>query len=358
MSHQILKDRAARVGLLKTVLTAGAILAVVIAPLMLSAYVNFQLSMIAVFAVAILGLNVLMGYAGQISLGQSAFVGLGAYVTGFGIQRGWSPVIVFLLACAIPAVVGLIVAIPAARLKGYAIAMVTISLPIIGIPLVKRFPEITGGTFGLTVSWMTSPEWTGLDDDQWRFYVIVAIAALLFVLARNLVRGRVGRAFAIVRDNEAVATSMGVSSYRYKVIAFTIAALYGGAAGFLYLVAVQFVSPESLSFVVSINLLAALVIGGTASVLGSLIGGVFYVLIPYLAGQVNSTQTAIFSGAALLVVLFIVPGGLITVPSTVKRLVAKYRATRNRGVPPGAHTQAGHYLEGGTHNDVGFSVQP
>lgn len=305
------------------------VVAIVIAPLVFSPYVNFQLAMVAVFAVAILGLNVVMGYAGQISLGQSAFVGLGAYITAYGVQHGWPILVVFVLACVVPAVVGLLVALPAARLRGYALAIVTLSLPIIAIPLAKRFPEVTGGSNGMTVSWMKSPGWSGLADDQWRFYVIIGIAAVFFLLARNLVRGRIGRAFAIVRDNEAVATSMGVSNYRYKVLAFTIASLFGGVSGFLYLVAVQFTSPETLSFAVSINLLAAMIIGGTASIAGSLIGGGFYVLIPFLAGQVNSSQTAIYSGAALLIVLFIVPGGLITVPRLIKRLLTK-RSRRAR----------------------------
>jgi branched-chain amino acid transport system permease protein len=309
--------------------------AIVVAPLLLSPYLNFQLSMVAVYAVAILGLNIVMGYAGQISLGQSAFVGLGAYITAYGVREGWPIVVTFVLACLIPAAVGLLVALPAARLRGYAIAIVTLSLPIIAIPLAKRFPDFTGGSNGMTVNFMNAPAWSGLADDQWRFYVIVIISAVFFLFARNLVNGRMGRAFAIVRDNEAVATSMGVSSYRYKVLAFTIASLYGGLAGFLYLIAVQFTSPETLSFVMAINLLAAMVIGGTASIIGSLIGGVFFVAVPFLAGQVNSSQTAIFSGAALLVVLFIVPGGLITVPRVIKQLFSK-RQNQSRPTPDDA----------------------
>lgn len=314
----------------KRIVVGAGLVVFAITPLVMSPYINFQLSMVVVFAVAILGLNILMGYAGQISLGQSAFVGLGAYVTAFGVQRGWPLIFVFLLACIIPAVLGFLVAIPAARLRGYAIAMVTISLPIIGIPLVKRLPEVTGGTFGLTVNWMNAPTWTGLDDDQWRLYFIAAIGIGLFFLGHNLVRGRIGRALAIVRDNEAVAASIGVSSYRYKVMAFTVASFYGGAAGFLYLAAVQFVSPESLSFVISINLLAALVIGGTASIVGSIIGGAFYVLVPFLAGQINSSQTSIFSGAALLIVLFLVPGGLITMPKVLSRQKKKWTEKQKR----------------------------
>ncbi|WP_344784404.1 branched-chain amino acid ABC transporter permease [Microbacterium kribbense] len=309
---------------------------VAVAPLVSSPYVNFQLTMIAVFALAILGLNIVMGYAGQISLGQSAFVGLGAYITAFGVSNHWPIVLTFILVCFISAVVGLVVALPALRLRGHALAIVTLALPIIAIPLARRFPEVTGGSNGMTVNWLDAPAWTGLAVDQWRYYVIVIITAVFFLFAHNLVTGRVGRAFAIVRDNEAVATSMGISSYRYKVIAFALSALYGGVAGFLYLGAVQFTSPETLNFVIAINLVAALVIGGTGSITGSLIGGAFYVVVPILAGQVNSSQTAIFSGAALLIVLLIVPGGLVTVPSVIRQSMKKRSGRPKPGGADGA----------------------
>ncbi|MEO7124114.1 MAG: branched-chain amino acid ABC transporter permease [Lacisediminihabitans sp.] len=314
---------------LRLVVYLAVAIVVIVAPLMLSPYMNFQLSMVAVFAVAILGLNIIMGYTGQISLGQSAFVGLGAYMTAYGVLSGWPIVVTFLLACLVPAAVGFLVALPAVRLRGHALAVVTLGLPIIALPLARRFPDFTGGSNGKTVDWMNAPAWSGLAVDQWRYYVIIIIAAIFFLFARNLVTGRIGRAFTIVRENEAVATSMGISSYRYKVLAFTISSLYGGAAGFLYLGAVQFTSPETSSFLVAINILAAMVIGGSGSIAGSLIGGAFYVTVPFLAGQVNSSQTAIFSGAALLIVLLIVPGGLVTVPRAIRQLLAKRTARAN-----------------------------
>lgn len=304
------------------------------APLFLSPYVNFQLSMVAVFAVAVLGLNIVMGFAGQISLSQSAFMGLGAYVAGYGALHQWPVVVTFVLSCLIPAAVGLIIALPIAGLRGYAFAMVTLGLPLIAIPLAIRLKDFTGGSYGMTVDWMHAPGWSGLADDQWRFYVIVIIAAVFFILARNLVGGRIGRAFEIVRDNESVATSMGISSYRYKVLAFTISALYGGLAGFLYLIAVQFMSTQALSFVIAINLLAAMVIGGSASIVGSIIGGAFYVVVPYLSGLVDASQTAMYSGLALLIVLFVVPGGLVTLPQVLRRLRARrfgHRKESERG---------------------------
>lgn len=302
------------------VLVVAAIL-VVAAPLMSSPYINYLLAMIGVYGVAILGLNVIMGWTGQVSLGQSFFIGLGAYTAAYGVQNDWPIILTFLAACIGPAVVGLLVALAAARLKGLALAMVTITLPIVGIPLAKRFSDITGGSDGMTVNFAAAPEWTGLADDQWRYYIVALIAVACFVVVHNLTRGRYGRAFAIVRDNSSVATSMGVSSYRYKVLAFTVASLLGGCSGFLYMVVVQFTSPETMNFGVSINLVAAMVIGGSASILGSLLGGVYYVLVPYIAGQIGGGSGAsIASGVILLVVLFILPGGLVSAPKKLRAL--------------------------------------
>jgi branched-chain amino acid transport system permease protein len=332
----LLRSRWGRIGGL-------VVLAVVLVvlPLISSPYLNYQLSSIAVFAVALLGLNVVMGYTGQVSLGQSAFLGLGAYVAGFGALNKWPLLLTFVLCCLIPAIVGMLVALAAARLRGLALAMVTLALPIIGTPLAKRLSGITGGSQGLTVSWLAPPDWSGLADDQWRYYVVVVIAVVLFVLTRNLVHGRIGRRFAIVKDNEAVALSMGISPYRTKVMAFTIASLLGGAAGFLYLVIVQYTSPETLSFGTSINLVAAMVIGGSASIPGTVLGAIYYVLVPVLAGQVNSSQTALISGAVLLVVLFVLPGGLVTLPRRIRQLRRSRRATDHVAAPTDVDASGG-----------------
>jgi branched-chain amino acid transport system permease protein len=307
--------------IVKLVVLVVGLIVLALVPLSATPYDNYQLSLVAAFAVAILGLNIVSGYAGQISLGQSAFLGLGAFVTAYGVGHGWPVVLTFVAACLVPAALGLLVAVPAVRLRGNALAIVTIILPIIAIPLAKRFEGFTGGSDGVNVDWAHAPAWSGLADDQWRYYVVVVLAGLLFLLGRNIVNGRIGRAFAVVRTNEAVAASMGISAHRYKVLAFTVASFYGGAAGFLYLVAVQYTSPELLSFLVTVNMLAALVIGGFMSIWGSLIAGFFYVYVPTIAGSVDASRTSIFYGAALLLVLFIVPGGLVGGITRLGRLV-------------------------------------
>lgn len=306
----------------------------VVAPLQLSEFTNQTLARVGVFAVAVLGLNVVMGYTGQVSLGHIFFLGLGAYITAYGVTNGWNIILVFVVACLGPAVVGLLVALAAARLGGLAIAMVTIALPIVGVPLAKRLSDVTGGSEGLSAAFATAPAGTGLYDDQWQLYLVLLIGGIVFVLTRNLVRGKYGRAFAIVKGNENVASSMGISPYRYKVLAFTIASLIGGVSGFLYMLVVQFTSPETLSFGHSIELVAAMVIGGSASIVGSVLGGAFYVLVPQLSNLVDPNLTALLQGAVLLIVLFLLPGGLVSLPRALARGRRRSRAGRGPAAPP------------------------
>lgn len=304
---------------------------VFVAPLVLPIPVNQTLARVGVFAVAVLGLNVIMGYTGQVSLGQIFFLGLGAYVTAYGVNSGWNIGLVFVATVLICGVTGLVVALAAARLGGLAIAMVTIALPIIGVPLAKRLSEYTGGSQGTSARFSSAPDWSGLANDQWQYYLVLIIGGVTFLLVHNLVRGKYGRAFRIVKENEAVAGAMGISPYRYKVLAFTIASMVGGVSGFLYMVVVQYTSPETLAFHHSISLLAAMVVGGAGSIVGSLIGGVYYVLVPNFTNDVAPTLTSLIQGAILLVVLFVLPGGIASLPRVLRRWTGRSssRATPN-----------------------------
>lgn len=329
------------------------IAALVLLPLALPEFANQTVARIGVFAVAVLGLNVVMGYTGQVSLGQIFFVGFGAYVTAYGVQHDWNIVLTFVAAVVLPGVVGLLIALAAARLGGLAIAMVTIALPIVGVPLAKRLSEFTGGSQGISARFTNAPEWTGLYNDQWQLYIVILIGGIVFLLTRNLVRGKYGRAFAIVKENEAVASSMGISPYRYKVLAFTVASLIGGVSGFLYMVVVQYTSPETMSFGHSIQLLAAMVIGGAGSIVGSLLGGAYYVLAPQLTNAIDANLTAVLQGALLLLVLFLLPGGLASLPARLRRL--RRRSRRHEGAGGSPDTPRGsasaHDAAEGTHTE-------
>ncbi|GAB3618261.1 hypothetical protein GCM10027416_28180 [Okibacterium endophyticum] len=314
----------------------GVVVAVVLlaVPFVFGSDITQGLARVGVFAVAVLGLNVIMGYTGQVSLGQIFFLGLGAYVTAYGVENDWNILTVFLLAFIVPGVAGLIVALAAARLGGLAIAMVTIALPIIGVPLAKRLSDFTGGSQGVSARFSAAPDWSGLANDQWQYLIVLLVSAAVFLLVRNLVSGKFGRALAIVKENEAVASSMGISPYRYKVMAFTIASMVGGVSGFLYMVVVQYTSPETMSFGHSISLLASMVIGGAGSIIGSLIGGAYYVLVPDVINQVAPTMTAVIQGVTLLVVLFVLPGGIVSLPRAIRRLFSRRRGRNGASQTP------------------------
>ncbi len=314
----------------------------IVLPIVADPFTNQTIARVLVFSVAVLGLNIVMGYSGQVSLGQVFFVGLGAYAAAITIESDWGEslqpdllvivlVVAFVLAIIVPGVIGLIVALAAVRLRGLALALVTLALPILGVPLLKRVSDITGGSEGMSARFIPRQD-SFPYQDQIQYYIILGVAAVMFALAYFLVRGKYGRAFAIVKENEAIAASMGISPYRYKVLAFTIAAVYGGAAGFLYIVAIQFVSPDIMGFGHSIELVIATIVGGSGSIVGSLLGGAFYVLVPQLTNAVAPGTTTIVQGIVILLVLFVLPGGLASLPRVIRR------ASRRRG---GQHVGSG-----------------
>jgi len=316
-------------------LAAVVFLVLVVIPFIADPYSNQTMTRIMMWAVAILGLNVVMGYAGQVSLGQIFFVGVGAYATAITLKSHWGvdlgllgAVIAFVLAAVIPGVLGFLVALAAARLRGIAIAMVTIALPIVGVPLAKRFSDLTGGAPGISPSskWFRTPDWLSglLYDDQYRYLLALVIAGIVFLLVAFLVRGKFGRAFAIVKANESVASAMGISPYRTKVLAFTIASAIGGIGGFLYVVVNTFTSPDTLSFPNSINLIIATIVGGAGTIIGPILGGVYFQLVTQIPTALQASQwTTVIQGIVILLVLFLLPGGLASLPRVIRRLTAK-----------------------------------
>jgi branched-chain amino acid transport system permease protein len=341
--------------------TTGIVIAIVLLslPHVLPVFGNQTMTRIMVFAVAALGVNIVMGYAGQVSLGHSFFVGLGAYAAILPIYHWWGGplaegaiVIGFLLAILIPGVVGLVVALAAARLRGLGLAMVTIALPIIGVPLARRYRDLTNGEPGLSIQRLpyegadgeihrgnafAPPAWTGLDLDQWQYYIVLALASILFTLATFLVRGKYGRAFAQLKANESVAGALGISPYRYKVLAFTISAAFGGAAGFLFVVAFLFTNDATMGFVHSIELVVATIVGGAGTIVGSILAGAFYVLVPQLTNANGIGEwTLVIQGTITILILFLLPGGLARLPRAVRRVTAKWRGGSHVGRSNGA----------------------
>lgn len=271
-----------------------------------------QFNVIITYAIAALGLNLLTGYNGQISVGHGAFFGVGAYTTAILVaDHDWSYPATFVAGAAITFVLGLLVGLPALRIRGLYLALVTLALATVFPLIVTRFSDITGGTQGKRVPRVRAPEWSGLKDDQWKYYVLLAFAVVAFLLVRNLVRSRVGRALIAIRDDETAAEVLGVNLSAYKVITFGVSAMLAGLAGSLSVLNEPFVNAEKYNINLSITLLVAVVVGGAATIFGPAFGAFFVVFLPEWLPKSQPELSPVLFGAALILLMIVAPGGFL-----------------------------------------------
>jgi branched-chain amino acid transport system permease protein len=267
-------------------------------------------------AVAVLGLNVLFGYCGQISIGHAAFLGIGAYTSAILVSdSGLSYPLAILVSMGGAFAVGATVSIPALRLQGLYLALLTLAVGVVFPSIVRRFESITEGDRGMFgVQWKV-PAWTGLVGFEgqtiWVFWMSGACLVLACVLVHNMVSSRVGRSLIAIRDHDLAAASAGIPIARTKAMAFGVAGALGALAGGLTAASVGVVTPGQFGLLQSIELLVAVVVGGVASIRGSIYGGLFYVFVPYYASEVTSGELAgaVFA-VAIVLALFVAPRGI------------------------------------------------
>ncbi|MBL1075315.1 branched-chain amino acid ABC transporter permease [Nocardia sp. 2] len=294
-------------------------------PFQLAPFHTFQLSMAMVYAVALVGLNLLVGQTGQISLGHGAFLAIGAYTTALLIDRWDAPYLAALpVAAALTFVLGFALGIPALRLKGLYLALVTLAIAIFLVPLLKRFESLTGGSMGLTVDKIVPPEWSGLAEDQWLYFLALGVAVLSFLIIAGVKRSRVGRALNAIRDNEVAAEIMGVRPAHYKTLAFAWSAMLAGMAGCVYTWVIAYVSPDSFATGLSITLLAGLVVGGLGSLWGPLLGGFFVMYVPSLSQDVNQAAPGVVFGLVIIAVMYLAPTGLAGLSGRVAHWIEQF----------------------------------
>ena len=298
---------------------------------LLSAYRLFQLTMVAAYAIAILGLDMLTGYTGQISLGHGAFYAVGAYtaailMANFDVPY-WATLPIAALICA---GFGFAFGFPALRLGGLYLALATFALAIAVPQLLKykAFEAWTGGVQGIVISKPDPPFGVKLSQDQWLYLFTLAVAAVLFLLARNLLRGRIGLAMRAVRDHALAAEAMGVDLALLKTRTFAVSAMYTGIAGALGAIAVQFVAPDSFSVFVSITLFVGLVVGGITSLLGAVFGAIFIVFIPNFADKISKAAPGAIYGIILIAFLYLLPAGFA---GLARRVIGPRRAPTHQG---------------------------
>ena len=294
-------------GLLAVLIAAGAL------PLLVSDYRTFQLTLALVYAIAILGLNILTGYNGQFSLGHGAFYAIGAYTAAFLMAQGeiayyWTLPVAGLICFG----AGFLFGFPALRLEGLYLALATFALAVATPQILKsgHLEPLTGGVQGIVILKPDPPLGLPLSQDQWLYYFTLLVALVLFVAAWNLLRGRSGRAIKAIRDNPIAASTMGVNLALYKTLSFGISAFYTGVAGALGAIVIQFVAPDSFTVFLSITLLVGLVVGGLASIPGAIFGGLFVQCVPNFAEQISKAAPWASYGAFLIAFMYLMPYGV------------------------------------------------
>lgn len=300
----------------RTVAIGGLVALIAIGlPFVVPGYQALNLAEALTYAIAILGLNILTGYSGQFSLGHGAFVAVGAFVAAITIQRWNLPWPLTLpLAAAVSGVLGFVIGIPALRLEGIYLALATFSLGVAAPTILKKPEGLTGGVRGIILPPVTSPT-DALGDEQFFYFVCLAVAAVLFLIAWNLLRGRTGRALRAIRDGELAARAFGVDLPAYKTLAFSVSAAYAGVAGALLGLATTFVSADAFPFTISIYLLIGAIIGGLGTLEGAVYGGIFVWYLPIIAQQALPSKVAnaapyVTQGVVLLIVMFVARQGV------------------------------------------------
>jgi len=297
----------------KTIALVIVLVVACVLPFVVSNYHTFQLTLVLVYAIALLGLNILTGYNGQISLGHGAFYALGAYCAAILMDKANAPYWATVPAAGgVCLVAGFLFGLPALRLEGLYLALATFALGVAMPQLLKyhALAKWTGGVQGIVINKPDAPFGIPLNADQWLYFFTLAIMLVMFFLAWNLLRGRIGRALVAIRDQHIAAEAMGIHNALYKSLAFGVSAMYTGVAGALGAIAVQFVAPDSFNIFLSIVFLVGIVIGGLASIPGALYGALFIQFVPNIADEISKAAPWAIFGVFMIVFVYLMPTGV------------------------------------------------
>jgi branched-chain amino acid transport system permease protein len=298
-------------------------------PFVMSSYHVFQLTMVVVYAICLLGLNILTGFNGQISLGHGAFFAIGAYTTAILLDKTGIPYWATVpMAGALCLVAGFIFGLPALRLEGLYLALATFALAVATPQLLKyrRLEAWTGGVQGITFAKPDPPPYLPFDSDQWLYFFCLIVAVPLFIVGWNLLRGRSGRAIIAIRDNSLAASAMGIDTAFYKSATFGISAMYTGVAGALGALVTQFVAPDSFPIFLSLSFLVGIVVGGVSSIAGAVFGAIFIEFVPNIADAISDAAPWAIYGVFLIAFMYVMPQG---VAGLLRSLAARWARRRS-----------------------------
>ena len=290
---------------------AGLVVALLAPLFILDRFNTIQFAYVWAFAIALIGLNVLTGYSGQISLGNGAFMAIGAYTTAILYYKLKVPYGLTILPAGILAgLAGYLFGFPALKLSGLYLALATFALALSVSPVIKNFGDLTNGHEGIVLPSVTDPFGLGLTNEQWVYYLTLVIGVLLFVFGRAMLGGATGRALRAVRDSETAAAASGVSLRQFKTMAFGVSAFYAGIAGSLFATITAYVSPDSFDLPLSLSLLVGMVVGGLGTLAGPVLGATFVVWLPIFAQDIFRNKPDVSYGVILILLMFLLPQGI------------------------------------------------
>ncbi|MDK4743101.1 branched-chain amino acid ABC transporter permease [Rhizobium sp. CNPSo 3464] len=287
------------------------VLLAILMPFVAPDYAHQQICVAIAYAIAILGLNLLMGFAGQICLAQGALFGVGAYVTAIlNATYGVPPLATLPVSAAITVLVGLAIGLPALRLQGLQLAIVTFGIAAAFPQLVLKMGSLTGGVSGLPIDAPEAPEWLPLSPELWLYVICLGCAGIGALLVSLMLFGDVGRALRAQRDNAQIAEALGVNLTRTRLWAFAGSSALAGMGGGVFAIVTGFVSPESFLAILSINIVIGSIVGGVTSIVGAFLGGLFMVFVPTWASDINLSLGNLIYGLALILIMMVARNGV------------------------------------------------
>lgn len=307
------------------------LLVAVLIPLLLPNFLLLQISTALTFALAILGLNILLGFAGQVCLAQGALFACGAYTTAILVaQGGWPALATLPAAAAVTALVGVLIGLPALRLGGLQLAIVTFGVAVLTPQLILKFDRLTRGVTGITFDPPAPPAWLPVGPDLWLYALCVAATTVCTVLALRMTRGDSGRALQALRDNPLVATSLGVNLVRARLAAFAVSSAFAGVGGGLFAILNGYVSPQSFLAGRSIEILIGAIVGGIGSVSGAFLGALFVVFVPEWTAELSPALGGLVYGASLIAMMLVARDGLV---GLARRIAPIMFSLARKGLP-------------------------
>ncbi len=304
---------------------AAAAVFVALLPQLVSNYHAYQLAFVGIYFIALLGLNILTGYSGQISLGHGAFMGIGAYTTAIlTVDHGMRDLWTIPLGGLVAGTVGFLFGFPALRLAGVYLALATFALPIALSSLAKKFEGFTGGGGGIIMHLPHAELGIHTSPSRWIYYVTWCIGAVLFLAAWLFVCGRTGRALRAIHGSQTAAAASGVNIAAFKTLAFGVSAFYAGVAGSLLAIAVAYVNPDTFPISLSILLLTGVVVAGLGSLKGIVFGALFIEFVPLQAQSISKQAPSVVYGLVLIALLLVAPAGAAGVLGSTFRFVQRH----------------------------------